>query len=70
MSDDAPKKRSWFQIHLSTAVVLMVVAGVLMWVNVTPKLVMSLNILRSTERDSIEGQLNAWFEYLLEALMN
>ena len=29
MSDDAPKKRAWFQIHLSTAVVLMVVAGVL-----------------------------------------
>ena len=36
MSDDAPKKRSWFQIHLITAVVLMVVAGVLVWANVRP----------------------------------
>jgi len=28
MSDDAPRKRPWFQIHLRTAIVLMVVAGV------------------------------------------
>jgi len=27
-------KRRWFQIHLSTAVVLMLVAGVLLWANV------------------------------------
>ena len=27
------KKRRWFQIHLSTAVVLMITAGVLMWAN-------------------------------------
>jgi len=26
-------KRSWFQIHLSTAIVLMFVAGVLVWAN-------------------------------------
>ena len=30
---DAPKKRPWFQFHLSTAVVLMFVAGGLMWAN-------------------------------------
>lgn len=28
-----PKKRPWFQLHLSTCVVLMVVAGVLVWAN-------------------------------------
>ena len=39
MSDDAPKKRAWFQIHLSTAVVLIVVAGVLVWINVSPRIV-------------------------------
>ena len=27
------KKRRWFQIHLSTAIVLMFVAGVVLWVN-------------------------------------
>lgn len=30
---EAPKKRAWFQLHLSTCVVLMVVAGVLVWAN-------------------------------------
>ena len=30
----APKKRAWFQIHLSTAVVLMFAAGGLFWINV------------------------------------
>ena len=30
---DAPKKRPLFQIHLSTAIVLMFVAGGLVWVN-------------------------------------
>ncbi|MCK6474725.1 MAG: hypothetical protein L6R28_23640 [Planctomycetes bacterium] len=33
----APKrKRAWFQLHLSTCVALMCVAGVLVWVNVVP----------------------------------
>ena len=32
------KKRRWFQIHLSTAVVLMFVAGGLMWANVAEKI--------------------------------
>ena len=36
MNDDAPKKRSWFQVHLSTAVVLMITAGVLMLANLRP----------------------------------
>jgi hypothetical protein len=30
---DAPKKRTWLQFHLSTAVVLMFVAGGLLWLN-------------------------------------
>jgi hypothetical protein len=29
-------KRRWFQIHLSTAIVLMFVAGVLLWRNIVP----------------------------------
>lgn len=33
MTDAPPKKRPWFQLHLSTCVVLMVVAGALMWAN-------------------------------------
>jgi len=28
------KKRPWFQIHLSTAILLMLVAGALMWANI------------------------------------
>jgi hypothetical protein len=31
---DAPKKRFWFQFHLSTAIVMMFVAGVLLGLNV------------------------------------
>ena len=34
MSGDAPKKRAWFQIHLSTAVVLMVIAAILIGLNI------------------------------------
>lgn len=30
----APRKRAWFQLHLSTCVVLMLAAGVLMWANI------------------------------------
>jgi len=30
-------KRRWFQIHLSTAVVLMFVAGGLLWANMMPR---------------------------------
>lgn len=30
-----PRKRAWFQLHLSTCIVLMVAAGALMWANVT-----------------------------------
>ena len=33
MPDAAPKKRPWFQFHLSTAAALMFVAGGLMWAN-------------------------------------
>ena len=32
---NGPKKRRWFQIHLSTAVVLMITSGVLLWANLT-----------------------------------
>ncbi len=31
--DETPKKRPWFQFHLSTAVVLMFVAAGLLWLN-------------------------------------
>jgi hypothetical protein len=34
---DAPKKRPWLQFHLSTAVVLMFVAGGLLWANSVPE---------------------------------
>src|SRR3954463_5907823 len=46
-------KRRFFQIHLSTAVVLMLVAGVLVWANVT-------------ERTSIKNRSDPpglWIEY-------
>ena len=33
--NDQPKKRPWFQVHLSTAVVLMFVAGGIMWANLS-----------------------------------
>jgi hypothetical protein len=39
MADDAskpPPRRARFQVHLSTAIVLMFTAGALMWANVTP----------------------------------
>jgi uncharacterized membrane protein len=41
---DAPKKRPWFQFHLSTAVVLMVMAGGLL----------GANLLRDTTREPEE----------------
>ena len=30
---DAPKKRPWLQFHISTAIIMMFVAGGLMWLN-------------------------------------
>jgi hypothetical protein len=36
MTDMPPTKRRFWQIHLSTAVVLMVAATVLIWTNATP----------------------------------
>jgi len=36
MSDDAPRKRPWFRFHLSTCIVLMFVAGGVIWANVVP----------------------------------
>jgi hypothetical protein len=32
---DAPRKRPWFQFHLSTAIVLMFVASGLLWANLS-----------------------------------
>ena len=37
MTDNNPKRRAWFQLHLSTCVVLMIVAGALVWVNVVAR---------------------------------
>jgi hypothetical protein len=34
---DAPKKRRWFQYHLSTAVVVMFVASAFLLANLTPR---------------------------------
>lgn len=31
---EPPKRRAWFQLHLSTCVVLMVVAGLVLWLNI------------------------------------
>jgi len=33
MTADPPKKRRWFQVHLSTAIALMLVSAVLVWAN-------------------------------------
>lgn len=30
-------KRAWFQIHLSTAMVMMIIAGGLLWLNIHPR---------------------------------
>ena len=38
MSTPREKIRRWFQIHLSTAIVLMFVAGGLMWLNNVPEM--------------------------------
>ncbi|HLX60254.1 MAG TPA: hypothetical protein VKX17_03120 [Planctomycetota bacterium] len=34
---DEPLQRKWLQVHLSTAVVLMFVAGALIWANIGPR---------------------------------
>ena len=34
--DEKPKRRAWFQLHLSTCVVMMVVAGGAIWINIVP----------------------------------
>ena len=59
------KKRPWFQIHLSTAVVLMVVAGVLVWANVTTQIYISplsyvVNIPPNDQYDKVIGEKRGW----------
>ena len=34
--DNKPKKRPWFQFHLSTAIILMFAAAGLLWLNMRP----------------------------------
>ena len=47
-----PPRRPFFQIHLSTAIMLMFTAGALIWANATPRTVVwvdslgSLNVIR------------------------
>ena len=41
--DEKPKKRPWFQFHLSTAVVLMFVASGLLWLNLRDPVLTSKN---------------------------
>lgn len=36
--EEQPKSRTWFQLHLSTCVVLMLVTGVLVWASLQPRL--------------------------------
>lgn len=36
MTDKKPKRRAWFQLHLSTCVVMMVVAGAMLGLNMRP----------------------------------
>lgn len=48
-----PRKRHWFQIHLSTAMVLMFVAGLFLWANVP--------FLRVTKRvGSVDGRYTTY----------
>lgn len=51
MVDEAPTKRAWFQLHLSTCVVLMLAAGVLVWANVRQKGTMELPGQMTVYRD-------------------
>ena len=51
---DAPKKRPFFQIHLSTAIVLMFVAGGFLWLNVKPPVILN--------RELVQGPTQAYFE--------
>ena len=50
------QRRKWLQVHLSTAVLLMFVAGALIWVNVKPR--------TQTQRHS--PMFNPWKEVLNE----
>ena len=34
MTNETVKKRRWFQVHLSTGIILMVVIGICIWINV------------------------------------
>lgn len=43
------KKRPWFQLHLSTCIVLMVVAGVLLWLNLRPPRI--IRIILSNDKE-------------------
>jgi hypothetical protein len=54
----AARKRPWFQFHLSTAIVLMFVAGGLIWANVTEQCV-------GTEGLTWEKQVRRLEEHLL-----
>lgn len=42
----ALRKRAWFQLHLSTCVVLMLAAGFLVWANVRERFNVDLNLER------------------------
>ena len=48
---DAPKKRPWFQFHLSTAVIMMFVASGLLWANLRE----SVEFVSWARRDFLHG---------------
>lgn len=62
--DEKPKKRPWFQFHLSTAVVLMFVAAGLMWLNIT----VFEGVLKTREPGKSRGwPFGCWGEYTWSA---
>ena len=53
------KKRRWFQIHLSTAIVMMFVAGGIMWPNLIPRHRAWYNPMP----DGMDGEGYDWSKY-------
>lgn len=56
----APRKRAWFQLHLSTCVVLMLASGVVLWANLRPPRVHSFEFLPrfSNGNPTLKGEWN------------
>jgi len=57
-----PPRRKRFQIHLSTAIVMMIVAGVLIWANVAPRQFDDSRTFNNYERITA-GDITGFFYY-------